>query len=178
MKILMNEDGVTLVELIVVVSVMVALVVGLAFSFQGWMSTSKIESEVKDMYADLTNVRARAMQRNRMHFVTFTARQYTIYEDTSPAPDGNGSLEPGADTQVLQKNTNPSSPINATTADPLRFTTNGLALDADLPSSDATYGNYGTVRMTYTDSNPDYDCIVVSETRTNLGKWNGSCVAK
>jgi Tfp pilus assembly protein FimT len=170
----MNEDGVTLVELIVVFSVMVALVVGLAFTFQGWMSTHKIESEIKDMYVDLTNARARAMQSNRMYFVTFAANQYTIYADTNPAPDGNGTLETASDTRVLQKNTNAVYPINATTANPLRFTTNGLAVKADLPYSDATLGSYGTVRLENTGSNPDYDCIFVSETRTNFGKWNPS----
>ena len=52
---------------------------------------------------DLINTRTRAMQRNRMHFVDLTTTQYTIYEDTNTAPNGDGISNPAADTQVSQK---------------------------------------------------------------------------
>ncbi len=83
----MKEDGVTLIELIVVVSVIGILVVALGFTFQGWMGRYKVESQMKEMYIDLMNARARAMQRNRMSFcglyLRHSLRNIQYYEDTN-----------------------------------------------------------------------------------------------
>ncbi len=159
----MKENGITLIELIVVISVIGIMAVALGFGFQGWMGSYKVESQMKEMYVDLMNARARAMQKNRMHFVTLAATQYTLYEDTNTAPDGNGTLETatGGDTQVMQKNLNPHYSITWTTANTVRFKTGGL-----VPLSDA-----GSIRVS-SSSNADYDCIVIAETRINMGKWN------
>ena len=79
----MNNRGITLIELIVVISIIGILAVALGFTFQGWMGGYRIESQTKEMYVDLMNARARAMQRNRSHFVVVTANDYQIFEDTN-----------------------------------------------------------------------------------------------
>jgi len=165
----MRNNGITLIELIIVISIIGILAVALGFEFTGWMGKYRAESQIKEMYVDLMNARARAMQRNRMHFVTLGATQYIVYEDTNPAPDGNETLEtaPGGDTQILQRNLNPSFSIVWTTASPIRLNTRGL-----VPLSDT-----GSIRVA-TSLDADYDCIVIAETRINMGEWNGSCVAK
>jgi len=157
---ILNRRGITLIELIVVVSVIGILVIALGFSFQGWMGKYKIESQIKEMYVDLMNARASAMQRNRMYFVSLTTTQYTIYEDTNTAPDGNETLETASDTQVLQKNTSYTIvPALAFGVTQFRFNKNGLV------------SHNGTIRLSSTVT-PDYDCIVLSPTRINMGQWN------
>jgi Tfp pilus assembly protein FimT len=169
----MKNSGLTFIEIIVTLSITIILVAALAFSFQGWMGKYKVESQIKEMYVDFMNTRSRAMQKNRMHFVSLVANQYTIYEDTNPAPDGNETLEPATDAQVLQTNINPSYTIVTDTANPIRFTVHGLVMPADLPGS-----GVGTIRLSNS-SDADYDCIAISETRVNLGKWDGSnCVTE
>jgi prepilin-type N-terminal cleavage/methylation domain-containing protein len=192
MKTIKNQ-GITLIELIIVISIIGILAVALGFEFTGWMGGYRVESQMKEMYVDLMNARARAMQRNRVHFVRLlNATSYTIYEDdsdgTSKVPDGDGTLQTGtgsgADTRILPPLTSPeaakpveynlrwnssdiSTPVNLT------FNTKGLATTLGTISVFVDRDGDGE-----RDFEPDYDCIVIASTRINMGKWNGSCVAQ
>jgi Tfp pilus assembly protein FimT len=166
--IMKNNNGVTLIELIVAASVVIIIVVALGFSFEGWMGSYKAESQMKEMYTDLMNARARSMERNRSHFVSLTTTQYTIQEDISPWPDGDGSLTAADNTRptgyndpipLLQKNLNPKYPITWSDIGDTQidFTTRGLSNDTK------------TICIN-SDIDTDNNCIVISETRMNLGK--------
>jgi hypothetical protein len=119
------------------------------------------------MYVDLMNARARAMARNRVHFVTLSTTRYTIREDINPWPDGDGSLTV-ADSVLpvgysdpipfLQRNLDPQYPITWNGATPqISFTPRGLS-------------NVNKTICSNTDSDPDYNCMVVFASRINLGK--------
>ncbi len=157
-----SNRGITLIEIIVAISVVGILVAALAFEFQGWFGSYKVESQIKEMYVDLMNARARAMQKNRMHFVDLPSaqpKQYTIYEDTNTAPDGNGTLETASDTQMLQKTTDYTIvPALAFGDTRFNFNKNGLV------------SHNGSIRL-FSTVTPNYDCIVLFTTRINIGKW-------
>ena len=162
----MQEDGITLIELIVVISIIGILAVALGFEFRGWMGKYRVESQIKEMYVDLMNARASAMQRNRTHFATGTATTYSIYEDTTPAPDGDGTLQ--AADRLL-----PSFP--KTVQYSINWTGLGTTITFDRRG---IISPLGSIYLTST-VDPDYDCLLISAIRMNLGKWNGaSCDAK
>ena len=160
MRTVRDIRGITLVELMTVVAILGVLVAILGFSFQGWIAKYKVEDQTKRLYADITDARARAMQKKRMTFVALAARQYRTFEDTNTAPDGNGVYEQAADTGVA--NTTTSYDI-VPTLNPVvtqfAFDREGLATVT------------GTIRLDSTLS-PDYDCITIQTTRLRIGRYD------
>ncbi len=163
------RGGFTLVEIMITIAILGILVVLAVGNFGGLNEKYKVEAETKQLYADLMDARMRAMQRNRMSFVRFSGpgpgyTSYATFEDTSTAPDGNGSWDNTADTMV----TNVTVAHTITTALPGGFdiNRNGIASVT------------GDILFTST-ATPDYDCITVRPTRIKMGQYiGGVCVEK
>jgi type IV fimbrial biogenesis protein FimT len=163
-----GNAGITLIELIVVVTVVGILIVALGFEFTGWMGKYNVESQMKEMYIDLMNARARAMQKNRVHFVTLTATSYRINEDLDPWPDGDGVLTANDNTRPAGYNEpiplrliTLASNIPITWSDisdaQIDFTKRGLSVDTKTVCASSTMDS-------------DYDCIEISPSRIDMGK--------
>ena len=191
----MRNNGITLIELIIVISIIGILAVALGFEFAGWMGGYRVESQMKEMYVDLMDARARAMQRNRTHFVRLNNSSYSIYEDdsdgTNKVPDGDATLQTGtgssADTRILPPLTSPE------TAKPVEYNLRWNNSDISTPVN-LTFNTKGLATMLGTisvfvdrdgdgkrDFEPDYYCIVIARTRINMGKLNATttnCDAK
>ncbi len=163
-----KNSGITLIELIIVISIISMLAIAFGMGFAGWIAKYKIESQTKDIYTDLMEARLRALQRNRIHFVTLAAGQYTVREDIGPWPDGDGVITAADDVRpagyndpipLLQKNLSTQRPMTwSNPADiEINFTKRGLS-------------NKGKTLCIFSTAEPDYDCIVISLTRINMGK--------
>src|SRR5512134_1310090 len=125
-------------------------------SFLAMSEKYKVEAETKQLYADLMDVRGRAMQRNRFHFVRFTGPYtYATYDDSNPFPDGDGALNAGDNqvTSVTVKHT--------ITAADFDFNRNGIPNVTDNFVLSST-------------ANADYDCITIRDTRIKMGKRIGT----
>lgn len=148
----------------------------LGFSFNGWIGKYRVESQIKEMYTDFMNARARAMERNRMHFATGTNTAYSVYEDTTPGPDGNATLETGTDTLLPTFPKTAQYSIDwAGVGSEIDFNRNGM-IDITPTSGETS----GSIFLTSTDD-ADYDCINISPTKIHMGKKNattGDCDSK
>lgn len=164
----MNERGITLIELLIVIAIIIILTVAASITIPGLVGKYNIEKQVKTMQGDLINARMRAMQDSRLHFVTLTATGYAIYGDTNPIPDGNGTLETAADTRIVQRGLDTRYPIAWTNAADTQIDINTRGI---INLNDAR-----TIWVTPVDTslNAEYDCIVISQTRINIGRWNGA----
>lgn len=162
-RIMKNNRGFTLIELLIIVAIVSILAVALGFQFSGWIGSYNVESQTKNMYIDLMNARARAMGRNRAHFLTLPsatdAATYSIFEDNTPAPDGDGSV------------TNETTPLPTypkTVQYPINWTGATITFDAK-----GIISPPDNIWVTTTVS-ADYDCIKLEATRLKMGKCSGT----
>lgn len=168
----MDNRGVTLTELIVVISVVGILASALGFSYIDWMGKYKVEKATKELYSDLMNVRCMAMTRNRDHFADFNFPAppagygtYRIAEDT------NGDCEGDADADgIIDASGHTFLPSFPKTVEyPITFASRIINFDKRGIVQPRGQALGGTICF-FTDSDPDYDCIVISPTRINMGK--------
>ncbi|MEW6054531.1 MAG: GspH/FimT family pseudopilin [Nitrospirota bacterium] len=161
-----NHQGITFIELVIALSVAAVLVGVFGFSFHGWMGSYEVESQVKNVYADMMNARARAMDTNRTYYITITPDHYQICEDA----DDNEQYEPDIDSIRGVVNTKTLRYPSLWTGI-IRVDHRGLVSGNPGPN--------GTIRFSNESSEPDYDCIVFFATRINIGKWDGkNCIVQ
>lgn len=172
----MKEDGFSLMELLIVICVIALLAAIAGIEYTKWMNSYNVESEIRELNADILGARARAMVRNRYQFVTLTATGYTINEDLNPWPDGDGQFTANDSNRpsgyadpipFVQKTLKAQYPIQWSGAAEIDIDTKGFSASSEVICSSSGI-------------NADNNCIVLSGTSTNLGRLSnpgGACNA-
>ncbi len=162
-----NSRGITLIELLIVVTVVGVLSASLGFAYSGWMGNYKVEKQTKEMHSDMLTARTLAIERGREYYVDLpTATSYRIVEDTNE----NSAINVGAGDTVL-----PSFPKT------IEYDNNANGFGIPVTFRFDRRGLISPSRTIWIAhaADPDYDCIVISATRINMGQMSGgSCVQK
>lgn len=169
----MNSKGITLIELLLVISIIGILVIALGFSFVGWQGRYKVEKTTKDLYSDLMDARTRAMSRNATFLADFNTPappagfgRYRIAEDTN----GNSAINAGEPLPTFPKTV--GYVINWDGGGTINFNNRGtITFPAMDPNNPCSTGGPGVISFTST-VNPDYDCICIEQTRIKMGLMN------
>lgn len=153
--------GFTMVEILIMIAIAGILLMIAVTNFRGLNDKYRVEAETKQLYADLMDARGRAMQRNRASFVQINGNDYQTYEDTSPAPDGDGALQ-NTDTLITNaKVTHAIATGNIVVPLSFNFNRKGIASVT------------GFIRFSSA-VKPDYDCIWIRATRIKMGQYDAT----
>ncbi len=148
----MRENGISYIELMIVMSVIGIFTVAVGVDYYGWVKKFTEEKIIKELYADMMLARMMAVTRGLDHYIVFSANEYSVFEDTND----NGKKDTGD--KML-----PEFPkkVEAT-----------LIWNS---SNEVTFDKRGTMpkwRTIHVASNgADYDCIAVSEWRIIMGQY-------
>ncbi len=163
----MKSTGITLVETMVVVSIIGILVIAFGFSYKGWMGKYRIESQIKEVYSDFMEARTRAMTRNIFHFAVINTDNYAIYGDTN---NSYGNAPDAEDQLILAKKLQYKYQFKMISAGALprtlTFDTRGLISNATAAIS------FRIDNILDPDLDPDIDCLIIDEARIRMGKTN------
>lgn len=153
----LGNKGFSLIELLVVIAL---IAIGLSVStlnFSQWVKKNSIEKQTKELFTDLNDARVKSIYLKKRHSIVFQPNSY-IFKEYSSLNDhrvtGGELLSTKSISNQMTKEDGTSSIADVI----IEFDIRGL-----------TYDN-NTIRFNPINSGAAYDCIVISEARTNLGQ--------
>lgn len=170
MKRIKGDYGFSLIELMVVIAIVGILTAIAALGYSRWTIKFRVEQQIKEMYADLMDARTKAMTRNRSHFLTLASTQYTIRDDS----DDDGANETTDAVVANRSNLKYQLSWSDIAQTNIEFNSKGLYTQV----TTKTICIRSTENPSVTNTNPTADCIIIQQTRINMGNLadkGGSC---
>lgn len=185
MRVTSDTAGFTLVELILTMVVAGILFAIATMSFVSLSRKAEIEKTARELVADLNAARSDSIFRGKRHGIVINSsatgyifRRYSSNDEgrTSTAPDPPTSTVPSYGiiaTKQLKYNLSDVAG-SAFTDSVIEFDRNGFAIDSTTRTSITTPI---VIRVNPISSGAAFDCVIITATRTNIGKMEGgSCV--
>jgi len=166
------QSGFTLVEVMVVVAIIGIFLTLATLNFKQMNDKYTVESYTKEIHSILMRARNDAANTNIQRLVTLAANQVQIWQDVN----NNSIVNIGVDTTTgplpyprftLNSNVGGNPPVPIILPVTIVFDRRGIT------------NNTQTLLITGYSPNasPGVDCIVVANTRINMGRWDGgNCV--
>jgi len=163
----MKRNGFSLIELLIVITIMVTVIALGALGYSTMTRKAGIESQVKQMYADLVTAQSQALYWKNCRFVTVSGTQFAVYSSSTcdkPLPTT------GAITQKTLKYA-----VTSNSTDSICFDQRGVVNLANPTTTDITR----TPKAWCTQPNdPDFlTSIVINATSIQIGRLSsgGAC---
>lgn len=157
--------GFTLLELTVAI-VISGILMGIAgFSAQAFKNRYDVERQVRQLHVDMMKARGRALQENKVCFVTVSSNGYQVTEDTNES----GGTAPDDGDRVLWQSPKQFRFQSRWTGTIIMDIKGIVSVSTHPLLTNAAFA----IRFDTADINPEYDCISVGPTRIKAGKWNG-----
>lgn len=147
----MDRRGFSLIEVIVVVSIISILLAVGTISFNQWVRRQSIDRQAREMYSDLMSIRQQAMVTGRNHDAAFTTSRNMVFRRYS----SEGESRTSGGTLVMRRGM-PNSVVVSSTAS-VEFNHRGV-----------TTGD--TMMCIFSDVSPASDALVITPTKVNLGR--------
>lgn len=155
----MAQRGFSLIELVVVISLISILLALATLNFHEWQVSRGVERQTREMQADLASLRMRALHTKQQHTVTIRSGGYEARSFNDAADPGTLVMSRVMHHTIATKEGVPL-PDKAVIFDAMGFTNNPQ-----------------TLRVSTATTGAALDCIVISNARTNMGKFtNGTCI--
>jgi type II secretion system protein H len=177
-----DKKGFSLVELVLIIGIIGILASIVSLSFNQMQRKAQVERHTREFFTELQTARSDSIFRKTRHSfaINSSATGYAFRRYSSENEDrltgGKSSPLAGQPPQygIVFTKTIPQqfAKEDGTSAGNIvfQFDTKGFALPPD---------NTGTIRINPVGSGASVDCVVVEESRTNLGQMvGGSCVQK
>lgn len=163
-----NCAGFSLLELLITMAIMGIVMSISTISFNSWTRKSHIEKQIRELFTDLSESRSRAFHEKKEFRVTFQPKSYVIKSYSSEA-------EPRSSGKIISNKTLTYGLTSKS----------GTNLDGDISDKFVEFDVRGwgtnnfTVIVNPLDADSSLNCLVIYDTRVNMGKINGTtCVFK
>ncbi|MFA7382903.1 MAG: GspH/FimT family pseudopilin [Desulfurivibrionaceae bacterium] len=162
------QAGFTLVELMIVVTIAVIFMAIAAMIFTHWNDKHTVEAYTKEIHSILLKARNDAANTNTQQLVTLAANQLQVTQDD----DSDGAVDAGEPTTT---NPFPRFAIKFTVS-PIVFNRRGIT--SNIQTITIPVWSVADPTGYSLNASPGVDCIVVAQTRINMGLMTGGVCAQ
>lgn len=169
-----DSSGFTLIELLITIAI-IGIIGGIAtFGFSSWLQKSRVEAQVRQLMADIGEIRMTALTTKRRHSLVLDKTRYSFYSYSSSAepkcsgtgPGGKVVSGKGAEVKFpLKKNAGTfyAGSCDDISGDTFEFDERGMLM-----------GSTASIYLDYTGGAAALDCLSLHTIRVNPGKTNGA----